>query len=133
MNVTLSNFLKEFLKRKLKLGHLNISSIRNKFDIINDNDETSKRLRNYRQQKNIDFVGNSNIIVDCLGNKKLHLSKRRNFLLAKNILKYLRDFFQNVTFSSCAVEFDECEFDLLCKTGLQKKCQNGQCTWPFKY
>ena len=82
MNITLSNFLKEFLKRKLKLGHLNISSIRNKFDIINDNDETSKRLRNYRQQKNIDFVGNSNIIVDCLGNKKLHLSKRSNFLLA---------------------------------------------------
>ena len=133
MNVTLSNFLKEFLKRKLKLGHLNISSIRNKFDIINDNDETSKILRNYRQQKNIDFVGNSNIIVDCLGNKKLHVSKRRNFLLAKNTLKYLRDFFQNVTFSSCAVEFDECGFDLLCKTGLQKKCKNGQCTWPFKY
>ena len=51
----------------------------------------NQRLKNFCKQKNIDFVDNSNIIEEDLGSKKLHLNKRRNSILAKIILKYLRD------------------------------------------
>ena len=53
--------------------------------------EINQRLKNDCEQKNIDFVENSNTIEEHLGSKKLHLNQRGNSLLAKNILKYLRD------------------------------------------
>ena len=53
--------------------------------------ETNQRLKNFCKQKNIDFADNSNIMEEHFGSKKLHLSKRGNSILAKNILKFLRD------------------------------------------
>ena len=60
---------------------------KHKKDISKKIDETNQRLKNYCKQENIDFVDNSNITEEHLGNKKLHLKKRGNSILAKNILK----------------------------------------------
>ena len=53
--------------------------------------EINQRLKNYCRQKYVDFVDNSNIVEEHLGSKKFHLNQRGNCLLAKNILKYLKD------------------------------------------
>ena len=53
--------------------------------------ETNQRLKNFCKQKNIDFVDNSNIMEEHLGSKNLHLNKRGNSILAKNLLTFLRD------------------------------------------
>ena len=41
--------------------------------------DTNAGLRNFCNQKNIDYIDNTNIKEDHLGNKKLHLNKRGNF------------------------------------------------------
>ena len=74
-----------------KLAFLTVILRKDKTDISKEIDETNQRLKNYCKQKNIDFVDNSNIIEEHLGSKKLHLNKRNNSILAKNILKYLRN------------------------------------------
>ena len=66
---------------------------KHKKDISKKVGEINQRLRNYCKQKNIDFVDNSNIIEEHLGSKKLDLNQRANSVLAKNFLKYLRDFY----------------------------------------
>ena len=60
-------------------------------DISKKVGETNQRLKNYCKQKKFDFVDNINIIEEHLGCKKLHLNERGNSILAKNILKFLRD------------------------------------------
>ena len=53
--------------------------------------ETNKRLKNYCRQKGIYYIDNSNIKVDSLGIKKLHLNGNGNSFFAKNLLKYLNN------------------------------------------
>ena len=55
--------------------------------------EVNSRLKNFCSQKNIDFIDDTNIKEEHLGNKKLHLNKRGNTVLANNLLKYLRSAF----------------------------------------
>ena len=55
--------------------------------------EVNSRLKNYCNQENIEYIGNSNIKEDHLGVKKLHLNKKGNSVLANNFLKYLRSSF----------------------------------------
>ena len=52
--------------------------------------DTNARLRNFCNQKNIDYIDNTNIKEDHLGNKKLHLNKRGNSAFPQNLLRYLR-------------------------------------------
>ena len=52
--------------------------------------EVNSYLKNYCSQKNIDFIDNSNLKEDHLGQKKLHLNKKGNSILAKKNLKFLR-------------------------------------------
>ena len=52
--------------------------------------EVNSHLKNYCNQKNIEYIDNSNIKEDHLGVKKFHLNKKGNSVLAKNFLKYLR-------------------------------------------
>ena len=54
--------------------------------------EVNSRLKNLSAQK-IDFMDNTNINEEHVGNKKLHLNKRGNTVLANNLLKYLRSAF----------------------------------------
>ena len=74
-----------------KLAFSSVILRKDKKDISKKVGETKQRLKNYCQQKNIDFADNINIIEEHLGSKKLHLSKTGNSILAKNILKFLRD------------------------------------------
>ena len=96
-------------------------------------DKTGKRLRNYFHPKNIDH----------LGRKNLHLNMVGNSLVAKNISKYLKDYFWNDTFLRCAVKSDEYKLGILStlpnvlsigniKEGLWKKFKTYN-TQPFKY
>ena len=55
--------------------------------------EVNSHLKNYCNQKNIEYIDNSNIKEDHLGVKKLHLNKKGNSVLAKNFLKYLHSSF----------------------------------------
>ena len=45
------------------------------------------RLKNYCQQQHLDFNDKSNILKEHLGNRKLHLNKRENSVLANNFIK----------------------------------------------
>ena len=55
--------------------------------------EVNSYLKNYCSQKNIDFIDNSNLKEGHLGQKKLHLNKKGNSILANNFLKFLRSNF----------------------------------------
>ena len=55
--------------------------------------DTNSRLKISSNQKNIDFIQNSNIMEEHLGIKKLDLNKKGNSLLATNFSKYLRSTF----------------------------------------
>ena len=60
-------------------------------------------------KKNIDFVDNNNITEEQIGSKKLHFNKRGNSILAKNILKYLRDSNWKDDILNCGMKHDECK------------------------
>ena len=66
--------------------------------------EVNSRLKNFCTQKKIDFIDNTNIKEEHLGNKKLHLNKRGNTVLANNLLKYLRSALWDVDFLNCYLE-----------------------------
>ena len=51
--------------------------------------DINSRLKNYCQQTNLDFIDNNIMLEEHLGNRKLHLNKRRNSVLANNFIKYL--------------------------------------------
>ena len=97
-NVNLLNSVKKMVNKvknsspNTKLVFSSVILRKDKKDISKKVGETNQRLKNYCKQKNIDFVDNSNIIEEHLGSKKLHLNKRGNSILEKNIFKYLRDF-----------------------------------------
>ena len=55
--------------------------------------DINSRIKNYCQQKHLDFIDNRNILEEHLGNRKLHLNKRGNSVLAYNFIKYLRSTF----------------------------------------
>ena len=55
--------------------------------------QVNSYLKNYCNQKNIDFIDNSNLNEEHLGQKKLHLNKKGNSILANNFLKFLRSNF----------------------------------------
>ena len=51
--------------------------------------DTNQRFKSYCRQKNINYIENANIDENCLGVKKLHLSRKGNSCFGKNLLKYL--------------------------------------------
>ena len=62
-------------------------------------------LKNYFQQKHLDFVDNSNILEEHLGNRKLYINKRVNLVLGNNFIKYLRSSFSVLDDFSCVRDF----------------------------
>ena len=73
-----------------KLVFSSILIRKDKKDISKKVTDINSRLKNYCQQKHLDFIDNSNILEEHLGNRKLHLNKRGNSVLANNFMKYLR-------------------------------------------
>ena len=55
--------------------------------------QVNSYLQNYCKQKNIDFIDNGNLKEEHLGQKKMHLNKNGNSILANNFSKYLRSNF----------------------------------------
>ena len=90
-NVNLLSSVKKMVSKvknsspNTKLVFSSVILRKDKKDISKKVGETNKRLKNYCKQKNFDFVDNSNIIEEHLGSNKLHLNKRGNSILAKNI------------------------------------------------
>ena len=81
-----TNVLNNF-KKLIKLAKLVFSSLIVQKDIKNIDKEvldTNPRLRNFCNQKNIDYIDDTNIKEDHQGNKKLRLNKGGNSVLAKN-------------------------------------------------
>ena len=81
-----TNVLNNF-KKLIKLAKLVFSSLIVRKDIKNIDKrvlDTNPRLRNFCNQKNIDYIDDTNIKEDHQGNKKLHLNKGGNSVLAKN-------------------------------------------------
>ena len=78
----LLNNVKKILKQVKKLSpntKIAFSSIvtrKDKKDISKTVQDTNSRLKSYCNQKNIDFIQNSNIMEEHLGIKKLHLNKK---------------------------------------------------------
>ena len=50
------------------------------------------RRRNFCRQKNIDFIDKENINESNLEIKELHLNRKGNSTLAKNLLNYLESY-----------------------------------------
>ena len=76
-----------------KLVFSNILIRKDKKGISKKVTDINSRLKNYCQQKDLDFTDNSNILEEHLGNSKLNLNKRGNSALANNFIKYLRSSF----------------------------------------
>ena len=89
---------------------------KDKKDISKNVGETNQWLKNDCKQKNIDFVGNSNIKEEHLGSKSLLLNKRGNSILAKNTLRFLRDPYWNNDILNCEMKYDECKSKLPSKS-----------------
>ena len=63
--------------------------------------QVNSYLKNYCNQKNIDFIDHGNFKEEHLGQKKLHLNKKGNSILANNFKKLLRpNFWNNCTESN---------------------------------
>ena len=58
-------------------------------DIIAELNDLNSRLKDYCQKNNLGFIDNSNLDESCLDFKKLHLNRKGNSLLARNILNHL--------------------------------------------
>ena len=120
--MNLLNSVKKMVKevknssRNTKLVFWSVILRKDKKDISKKVGETNQRLKNYCKQKSIDFVGNSNITEEHLGSEKLHLNQRGNSILAKNILKYLRDSYWNDDILNCWIKYDECKSKLPTKS-----------------
>ena len=99
-----------------KLVFSSITLHTDKKDISKKVGETNQGLKNYCKQKNIDFVDNTNITEEHLGSKKLHLNQRGNSILAKIILKYLRDSYWNDDILNCGMKYNECKSKLRSKS-----------------
>ena len=76
-----------------KLVFSSILIRKDKKDISKKVTDINSRLKNCCQQKHLDFINKSNILKEHLGNRKLHLNKRGNSVLANNFIKYLRSSF----------------------------------------
>ena len=76
---------------KVKIAFSGLITGKDKKNLDKNVTETNKRLRNYCRQKDIDYIGNSNITEDSLGVKKLRLNRKGNSCFAKNLLKYLNN------------------------------------------
>ena len=50
------------------------------------------KLRNFCEQNNISFIDNGNIKESHLGKKKLHLKRKGNSFLAKNLPNYVEHY-----------------------------------------
>ena len=55
--------------------------------------DINSNLKNYCQQKHLNFIDNSSILEKHLKNRKLHLNKRGNSILDNIFIKYLRSSF----------------------------------------
>ena len=94
------NCAKKVIIKKVKQISLNtkvaFSSLiarKDKKDLDKKVVEVNSRLKNFCAQKNINFIDNTIVKEEHLGNKKLHLNKRGNTVLVNNLLKYLRSAF----------------------------------------
>ena len=76
-----------------KLVFSSILLRKDKKDISKKVTDINSRLKHYCQQKHFDFIDNSNILEEHLGNGELHPNKRGNSVLANNFRKYLRSSF----------------------------------------
>ena len=76
-----------------KVAFSSLITRKNKKDLDKKVVEVKNRLKYFCAQTNIDFIDNTNIKEDHLGNKKLHLNKGGNTVLANNLLKHLRSAF----------------------------------------
>ena len=68
------------------------SSVVNRYDIERGTElveEVNRKLKNYCNQNDHDFINNDNIREGDLGKRKLHPNKKGLKLLVKNILEYL--------------------------------------------
>ena len=95
-NINSLNSVKKIVKKSSPNTKLVFSSIlirKYKKGISKKVTDINSCLKNYCQQKHLDFIDNSNILEEHLGNRKLHLSKRGNSVLANNFIKYLRSSF----------------------------------------
>ena len=72
-----------------KLVFSSLIVLKDKKNIDKEVLDTNARLKNFCNQKNIDYIDYINFKEDHLGIKKLRLDKRGNSVFAQNLLRYL--------------------------------------------
>ena len=94
-NINLLNNVKKVLRKVSKdspSAQLAFSSIivrKDKKNLEKNIIETNARLKNYCSQKGLGYIENNGIKEVNLGKKCLHLNKKGNSALAKNLLRYI--------------------------------------------
>ena len=81
------------VSQNTKIVFLSIIIRKDRKNIDKKVSQANSYLKNYCNQKNIDFIVNGNLKEEHLDQKKLHLNKRGNSILANNFLKFLRSNF----------------------------------------
>ena len=82
--------------------------------------DVNSRLKNYCQQKYLDFLDSSNMLEKHLGNRKLDLNKRGNSVSVNSFIKYLRSFFGILD-------------DFICVRNFQAECGSQQVLEYLEY
>ena len=91
-----------------KLVFSSLIVLKDKKNIDKEVLDTNARLKNFCNQKNIDYIDYINFKEDHLGIKKLHLDKRGNSVFAQNLLRYLPSkYWENVNFNCFKESYDE--------------------------
>ena len=91
-----------------KLVFSSLIVLKDKKNIDKEVLDTNARLKNFCNQKNIDYIDYINFKEDHLGIKKLRLDKRGNSVFAQNLLRYLPSkYWENVNFNCFKESYDE--------------------------
>ena len=75
-----------------KIAFSRIALRRDRRNINESRTDFNAKLRNFCKQKNIGFIDNGIINESHLGMKKLHLNRKGNSALAKNLPNYLENY-----------------------------------------
>ena len=95
------NNLRKILKKctelfsKIRLAFSNVIVRKDKVNLERIRKDIHSRMKNFCQQKRIDYIDNSNNTENHLGMKKLYLNGKGNTAFAKNLINFIENWNEN--------------------------------------
>ena len=76
---------------KIRLAFSNVIVRKDKVNLERIRKDINSRMKNFCQQKQIDYIDNSNNTENDFGMKKLHLNGKGNTAFAKNLINFIEN------------------------------------------